>query len=98
MRAFFEIAVAAEHLAVFRRGLSALAPWGDVIGVHVFKGKWIFFATNKIQTRETWLALAGRRGRAGASAPERGTSAGKTAPLRHFVTPLPDAGRGKSYG
>ena len=40
-----------------------------------------------------------REGRAGAIAPERGKcGAGHAAPLRHFVTPLPDAGRGKGVG
>jgi len=46
---------------------------------------------------ETWLAPALGRGESWREAPERGyyRSVGQAPPLRHIVTPFPDAGRGK---
>ena len=46
---------------------------------------------------ETWLAPALGRGESWREAPERGyyRNAQTAPPLRHIVTPLPDAGRGK---
>jgi len=44
------------------------------------------------RTRLPWLAPAARRGESWRAAPERGLCrVGSAAPLRHFVTPLPDA-------
>ena len=104
---FLQIAIPAEHLAVVRRGVPALAPGRDVVGVHLLKLKFLpaegaFMALPLVGPggqRPGCSASAGppsagtRKSRSSGSRPRRPEAAGPPAPTPSG--PGPSAGRAR---